>query len=59
MAFWCMFFIRFLMLDFGMFSFVRFSMECSYSCRDGYEGFGFPTAILDGVIYRVVFGVFV
>jgi hypothetical protein len=29
MAFWCMFFIRFLMLDFGMFSLVRFSMECS------------------------------
>jgi hypothetical protein len=29
MAFWCMFFIRFLMLDFGMFSLVRFPMECS------------------------------
>jgi hypothetical protein len=28
MAFWCMFFIRFLMLAFGMFSLVRFSMEC-------------------------------
>jgi hypothetical protein len=29
MVFWCMFFISFLMLDFGMFSLVRFSMECS------------------------------
>jgi hypothetical protein len=28
MAFWCIFFICFLMLDFGMFSLVRFSMEC-------------------------------
>ena len=29
MAFWCMSFINFLMFDFGMFIFVRFSMECS------------------------------
>jgi hypothetical protein len=29
MAFWCMSFIRFLMLDFGIFSFVSLSMECS------------------------------
>ena len=29
MVFWWMFFIRFLMLDFGIFNFVSFSMECS------------------------------
>ena len=29
MTFWCMSFIRFLMLDFGIFSFVSLSMECS------------------------------
>ena len=29
MVFWCMSFIRFLMLDFGIFSFVSLSMECS------------------------------
>ena len=29
MAFWCMSFISFLMLDFGMSIFVSFSMECS------------------------------
>ena len=29
MAFWCMSFISFLMLDFGMSIFVSFSMDCS------------------------------
>jgi hypothetical protein len=29
MAFWCMSFISFLILDFGMFILVSFSMECS------------------------------
>ena len=28
-AFWCMSFMRFLMLDFGILSFVSLSMECS------------------------------
>ena len=50
MAFWCILFMKVLMLDFGIYSLVSLSMECSYiSSCDGNEGVGCPSIILYGV----------
>ncbi len=54
MAFWCIVFMRVLMLDFGVVSLVSSSMVCSCIASltrvvDGNEGVGFPSNILCGV----------
>ena len=50
MAFWCILFMKVLMLDFGIYSLVSLSMECScISSCDGNEGVGCPSIILYGV----------
>ena len=43
MVFWCIFFMRVLILVFRIYSLISWSMECS--CN-GNEGFGFPTIVL-------------
>ena len=49
MAFWCIFFMRVLILVFRIFSLISWSMECSCIAPlsgDGNEAVGFPTIVL-------------
>jgi hypothetical protein len=50
MAFWCMFFISFLMFDFGMFSLVRFSMD--FSCM---APLTLAVMVMRGLVFQLLF----